>query len=105
MSYQDLYMYFVKAWVLFLLPVLHWLNKKRKEYVALVERVKDLEGKIDATNTKIDERFDIVNVKIDEDRVSRQKTYDRIDDIYAMLYQLKEDTAINSTILHRNVNK
>lgn len=93
--------YLTKIWVLAVVPLIHWLNVKRKEYYALIRRVEVLETKLDQTNDKIDEKFDTVHAKIDEDRIESKHTAIQIDEIHKILYQVKEDTAVNASKLNK----
>ncbi len=75
----------LKWWVAILIPIAGWLNKKRKDYQGLVDRVTLLETKLDG-----------VASQLDEDRVERKHTSDKIDKIYDVVMQVKEDTAVNA---------
>ncbi|CAH9014950.1 putative TMhelix containing protein [Vibrio phage 424E50-1] len=82
----------LKWWVAIVVPVGMWVNKKRKEYLQLVDRVKDLEEKFDRLDNKFDDRFDQMIDKMD-------KSNEQINDLHKMLYQVKEDTAVNKAKL------
>ena len=90
MSYADLADLFLKWWVAIFVPVGMWINKKRKEYLQVVARVEELERKVDHLDTKFDNRFDEMCTK--QDAMNHQSS-----EMLQMMYQIKEDTAINKS--------
>lgn len=92
MTWADLADLFLKWWVAIFVPIGMWINKKRREYLQLVDRVEDLERKVDHMDEKFDDRFAEVLSKMDTS--NRQ-----INDIHKVLYQVKEDTAVNKAKL------
>ena len=92
MNYADLSDIVLRWWFAIVVPIGMWINKKRKEYLQLVDRVKDLEDKVDRLDHKFDNRFDQMIDKMD-------KANEQIDDLHKMLYQVKEDTAVNKAKL------
>lgn len=82
--WNEFYEIFLKYWITVFIPIAAWLNKKRVETIQLTMRVEALESKLDDMSDQLN-----------EDRVERKTTSDKIDKIYDVVMQVKEDTAVN----------
>ena len=83
--------YLLKYWIGILTVVVYpagkWINKKRKEYSDLTKRVEALEEKVSTMDDRVEKGFEGTNQKLDS--------------IAEMLYQVKEDTAVNKAKLDK----
>lgn len=77
------------------IPVIGWLEKKRKEFNSLSEDVRTLKQELENTN----ERIENINAKIDDDREVRRRTESKIDKIYDVVSELQSQTAVNAARL------
>lgn len=77
------------------IPIIGWLEKKRKEFNSLSDDVKTLKQELESTN----ERIDNINTKIDDDREVRRRTEEKIDKIYDVVSNLQAQTAVNAARL------
>ena len=89
----------LKLWVVVFIPIVGWLEKKRREFASLSQKVGNLEKEVKHINIKIDEDREERARKTYEEREHREKASDKMDKIYETLMEVRKDTAVNSTIL------
>lgn len=88
-----------KVWVLIFVPIIGWLDKKRREFSSLSQEVATLKVEVTNINTKIDQDRSERDARRKEDLEYRSHTSEKMDKIHDVLMEVRRDTAVNSTKL------
>lgn len=88
-----------KVWVLIFVPIIGWLEKKRREFSSLAQKVENLEVEVKHINDQISQDRDEREVRRKEDIEYRENTSQKMDKIYDTLMEVRRDTAVNATKL------
>ena len=101
----------LRGWVgifsLFIYPIGRWVNKKRKEYGQMAEKVESLSEEVQDLNLKLDKLEDKVDIRFDrlmdsqkerdEKRDKKdERLWSELDTIKDTCHQIQKETAVNS---------